>query len=95
MAAALYVLAGVIVVGPREEAVVTTFGAWTRSYGPGIGYHLPMIERSQKLDVTTLRAAVLVNALLMSLALSVAVGLRSRSGCRQRHNAPGKQVPAC
>ncbi len=55
VAAALYVLAGVIVVGPREEAVVTTFGAWTRSYGPGIGYHLPMIERSQKLDVTTLR----------------------------------------
>ncbi len=34
------------------------------------------------LDVTTLLAAVLVNALLMSLALSVAVGLRSRSGLR-------------
>ncbi|MFA7264572.1 MAG: FtsH protease activity modulator HflK [Caulobacter sp.] len=53
--AALYVLAGVIVVGPREEAVVTTFGAWTRSYSPGIGYHLPLVERSEKLDVTTLR----------------------------------------
>ncbi len=53
--AVLYVLAGVIVVGPREEAVVTTFGAWTRSYGPGIGYHLPLIESSRKLDVTTLR----------------------------------------
>ena len=52
---ALYVLAGIIVVGPREEAVVTTFGAWTRSYGPGIGYHLPLVERAQKLDVTTLR----------------------------------------
>jgi membrane protease subunit HflK len=53
--AALYVLAGIIVVGPREEAVVTTFGAWTRSYGPGIGYHLPLIEQSRKLDVTTLQ----------------------------------------
>jgi membrane protease subunit HflK len=53
--AVLYLLAGVIVVGPREEAVVTTFGAWTRSYGPGIGYHLPLIENSRKLDVTTLR----------------------------------------
>ncbi len=51
----LYALAGVIVVGPREEAVVTTFGAWTRSYGPGIGYHFPLIERSRKLDVTTLQ----------------------------------------
>ena len=53
--AVLYVLAGIIVVGPREEAVVTTFGAWTRSYGPGIGYHLPLIEQSRKLDVTTLQ----------------------------------------
>ena len=53
--AVLYVLGGIIVVGPREEAVVTTFGAWTRSYGPGIGYHLPLIEQSRKLDVTTLQ----------------------------------------
>jgi len=55
--AAFYLLAGVIVVSPREEAVVTTFGAWTRTYGPGIGYHLPIIERSRKIDVTTLRTA--------------------------------------
>lgn len=52
---ALFMLSGVILVGPREEAVVTTFGAWTRSYGPGLWYHLPLIERSQKIDVTSLR----------------------------------------
>lgn len=52
--AALYLASGVIVVGAREEAVVTTFGAWTRSYGPGIDYHLPLIERAQKVDITSL-----------------------------------------
>ena len=51
----LYVLAGIIVVGPKEEAVVTTFGAWTRSYGPGIGFHFPIIEGVEKVDVTTLQ----------------------------------------
>ncbi|MES2034348.1 MAG: FtsH protease activity modulator HflK, partial [Pseudomonadota bacterium] len=51
----LYFLSGVIVVGPREEAVVTTFGAWTRSYGPGVGYHLPLVEASQKVPITTLQ----------------------------------------
>ena len=53
--AALYLLSGIIVVSPREEAVVTTFGAWTRSYSPGIGYHLPLFERAEKIDITTLR----------------------------------------
>ncbi len=51
----LYALAGLIVVSPREEAVVTTFGAWTRSYGPGIGYHLPLVEGYTKVDVTSLQ----------------------------------------
>lgn len=53
--AALYVISGVIVVSPKQEAVVTTFGAWTRSYGPGIGYHLPLFERAEKVDITTLQ----------------------------------------
>lgn len=53
--AALYVASGLIIVGAREEAVVTTFGAWTRSYGPGIGYHLPLFEGVTKIDVTTLQ----------------------------------------
>jgi membrane protease subunit HflK len=52
---ALYIISGLIVVGAREEAVVTTFGAWTRSYGPGLGYHLPLIEHAEKVDITSLR----------------------------------------
>ena len=52
---ALYFASGLIVVGAKQEAVVTTFGAWTRSYGPGIGYHLPLFEASKKIDITTLR----------------------------------------
>ena len=52
---ALYFVSGVIVVGAREEAVVTTFGAWTRSYGPGVGYHLPIFEKTQKVSITTLQ----------------------------------------
>ncbi len=52
---ALYFASGLIVVGAKEEAVVTTFGAWTRSYGPGIGYHLPLFEASKKIDITSLR----------------------------------------
>ena len=52
---ALYFASGLIVVGAKQEAVVTTFGAWTRSYGPGIGYHLPLFEASTKIDITTLR----------------------------------------
>ncbi|MDP1632904.1 MAG: FtsH protease activity modulator HflK [Caulobacter sp.] len=53
--AALFFASGFIVVGARQEAVVTTFGAWTRSYNPGIGYHLPIIERAEKVDITTIR----------------------------------------
>jgi len=52
---ALYFVSGLIVVGAREEAVVTTFGAWTRSYGPGVGYHLPIFEKTQKVSITTLQ----------------------------------------
>ena len=52
---ALYFASGLIVVGAKQEAVVTTFGAWTRSYGPGIGYHLPLFEASRKVDITSLR----------------------------------------
>jgi len=51
---ALYLVSGVIVVGAREEAVVSTFGAWSRTYGPGIGYHLPLIEGAHKVDITSL-----------------------------------------
>lgn len=52
---ALWTFSGVYVVQPNEEAVVTTFGAYSRSEAPGLRYHLPApIERVEKVPVTTL-----------------------------------------
>jgi membrane protease subunit HflK len=51
----LWALSGVYVVQPNEEAVVTTFGAYSRSEPPGLRYHLPFpIERAEKVPVTSL-----------------------------------------
>jgi membrane protease subunit HflK len=52
---ALWTLSGLYVVQPNEEAVVTTFGAYSRSEAPGLRYHLPMpIENVEKVAVTSL-----------------------------------------
>ncbi|MDB5474503.1 MAG: hflK [Phenylobacterium sp.] len=52
---ALWALSGLYVVQPNEEAVVTTFGAYSRSESPGLRYHLPFpIERVDKVPVTNL-----------------------------------------
>jgi membrane protease subunit HflK len=52
---ALWALSGLYVVQPNEEAVVTTFGAYTRSEDPGLRYHLPApIEDVEKVAVTSL-----------------------------------------
>lgn len=51
----LWALSGLYVVQPNEEAVVTTFGAYSRSEAPGLRYHLPFpFERVEKVPVTTL-----------------------------------------
>lgn len=51
----LWALSGVYIVQPNEQAVVTTFGAYSRSEGPGIRYHLPSpLERVEKVPVTSL-----------------------------------------
>lgn len=51
----LWALSGVYIVQPNEQAVVTTFGAYSRSEGPGFRYHLPTpIERVEKVPVTSL-----------------------------------------
>ncbi len=58
LAFVLWTLTGVYVVQPNEEAVVTTFGAYSRSEAPGLRYHLPApIERAEKVPVTTLTAS--------------------------------------
>lgn len=52
----LWALSGIYMVQPNEEAVVTTFGAYTRNESPGLRYHLPTpIERVVKVPVTTLQ----------------------------------------
>ncbi|HEY3697553.1 FtsH protease activity modulator HflK [Phenylobacterium sp.] len=52
----LWALSGFYVVQPNEEAVVTTFGAYSRSEAPGLRYHLPVpIERVEKVAVTSLQ----------------------------------------
>ncbi|HEX3699304.1 MAG TPA: FtsH protease activity modulator HflK [Phenylobacterium sp.] len=51
----LWAVSGFYVVQPNEEAVVTTFGAYSRSESPGLRYHLPApIEHVQKVPVTNL-----------------------------------------
>ncbi|MEW6020182.1 MAG: FtsH protease activity modulator HflK [Pseudomonadota bacterium] len=51
----LWALSGLYLVQPNEQAVVTTFGSYSRSAGPGLNYHLPApIERVEKVPVTSL-----------------------------------------
>jgi modulator of FtsH protease HflK len=55
VAFALWALSGLYLVQPNEQAVVTTFGAYSRSAGPGLNYALPApIERVEKVPVTSL-----------------------------------------
>lgn len=52
----LWALSGFYVVQPSEEAVVTTFGSYSRNAGPGLRYHLPTpIEQVTKVAVTSLQ----------------------------------------
>ena len=54
----LWALSGLYVVQPNEQAVVTTFGAYSRSESPGLRYHLPApIEGVEMVPVTTLNRA--------------------------------------
>jgi membrane protease subunit HflK len=52
----LWLFSGVYAVQGNEEAVITRFGAYDRSTGPGLGYHLPApIESVEKVRLTDLR----------------------------------------
>jgi membrane protease subunit HflK len=55
IAFALWAVSGFYKVQPNEEAIVTTFGAYSRAETPGLHYHLPTpIERVEKVAVTSL-----------------------------------------
>jgi membrane protease subunit HflK len=52
---AAWALSGLYMVQPDQEAVVIRFGAYARSEGPGLRYHLPApIEAVEKVSVTAL-----------------------------------------
>ena len=52
----LWLLTGVYIVQPSERAVITTFGAYTGTAGPGLRYHLPApIQQARKVTVTALQ----------------------------------------
>lgn len=53
---AAWALSGFYVVQPNEQAIVLTFGAYSRAETPGLRYHLPSpIERVEKVPVTSLK----------------------------------------
>jgi membrane protease subunit HflK len=50
----LWGLSGCYVVQPKDQAVVTTFGAYSRTAGPGLRYHLPYpIEQADMVPFTS------------------------------------------
>jgi membrane protease subunit HflK len=52
---AIWALSGFYIVQPSEQAIVLTFGAYSRSETPGLRYHLPApIEHVEKVAVTKL-----------------------------------------
>lgn len=52
----LWLFSGVYAVQGNEQAVVTRFGEYVRTKGPGLGYHLPgPFERVEKVSVTNLQ----------------------------------------
>lgn len=52
----LWAMSGVFMVRPNQIAVIKTFGAFSRSYGPGLKYHAPWpIESAKLVNVTDLR----------------------------------------
>jgi membrane protease subunit HflK len=51
---ALWGLSGCYVVQPKDQAVVTTFGAYSRTASPGLRYHLPFpIEHAEMVPFTS------------------------------------------
>jgi membrane protease subunit HflK len=58
-----WLLTGVFVVQPNQEAVITRFGVYSRSVEPGLHYHLPVpIEAAQLVSVTNQNKTVVGGA---------------------------------
>lgn len=58
--AALWVFSGVYIVSPKAQAVLTTFGAYSGTVGPGLHYRLPWpIQAAQQVDFTSQRTTTI------------------------------------
>jgi membrane protease subunit HflK len=58
-----WILTGLYTVQANEEAVITRFGGYARSVGPGLHYHLPVpIERAEMVAVTNQNKTVVGGA---------------------------------
>jgi membrane protease subunit HflK len=51
----VWIVSGIYFVQPAEQAVVTTFGAYTRSTGPGAHWRFAPIEQYEKVSVASLK----------------------------------------
>ena len=59
------------IIAPSERGVVTTFGSYSRTLGPGVGMTLPFpVERVQKLDVENIRNIEIGSASTETLMLT-------------------------
>jgi membrane protease subunit HflK len=62
-AALVWIFTGLYIVQANEEAVITTFGAYTRAVGPGLHFHLPVpIEKAELVPVTNQNKTVIGGA---------------------------------
>ena len=58
-----WILTGLYIVQANEEAVITRFGGYTRSVGPGLHFHLPVpIEKAELVPVTNQNKTVIGGA---------------------------------
>lgn len=57
IALAIYVIAGIFVVEPAEEAVILRFGRYVRTEGPGPHWIAPFIETKQVLNVKEVKTS--------------------------------------
>jgi membrane protease subunit HflK len=61
--ALMWILTGLYIVQANEEAVITRFGSYDRSVGPGLHFHLPVpIEKAELVPVTNQNKTVIGGA---------------------------------
>lgn len=62
--AGLYIAKGFYTVKEAEKAVITRFGAYDRTVGPGLGWAPPLVDRIYKVDVNTQQEKKITSSIL-------------------------------